>query len=77
MIQTMPLSTGTTGQHLRIGAIQSENANDMLRLQELGFLEGTEVQILKSSDPMVLRVGETRLGIQRDLASQISAYRLK
>lgn len=70
-----PLSTFRTGSRLELGSLQL-NGSDALRLQELGCLEGTEIEILKSSNPMVIRIGETRLGIQQSLASQMFGRQL-
>ncbi len=76
MKNVAPLSDFAVGYCLELDSIQQINGDDALRLQEMGFLEGAEVEILKSSDPMVLRLGETRLGMHRRLAAQIFGHQI-
>lgn len=66
-----PLPQFSTGHKLQLHSMKKMAGNVGLRLRELGFLEGVEIEILKNSDPMVVRFGETRLGIELFLASQM------
>lgn len=44
---------------------------DLLRLMGLGICTGRRVQLLKSGDPMILRVYGTRIGLSARLARQV------
>ncbi len=44
---------------------------DLERLGQLGLFPGQALEVLAVGDPMVLRIGPSRLGISRRLAEQI------
>lgn len=67
----MPLSMMDVGPVYRIKALQG---NDAVRrhLADLGFVEGTEVQIISDlAGSLILGVRETRVALDRNLARRI------
>lgn len=56
----------------RAGILCIECGQDVsLRLQELGFVPGANVEVLSTGCPLVVRVGDTRLCIREAQASVI------
>ncbi len=49
----------------------SEEAGQRERLMELGFVEGCLVRVLGGRDPLLVQLGESRLGLSRRLASGV------
>lgn len=42
-----------------------------VRLKRLGICEGRELELIGRGDPMVLRIGESRVGVSRQLAQLV------
>jgi Fe2+ transport system protein FeoA len=47
------------------------SVDDARRLRELGILEGRFLEVLRAGDPLICRVGASRLGMCGPLAMQI------
>ena len=47
-----------------------------LRLQELGFVPGTPVEVLCQGETMLVRLGDQRLSLRRESAEAVSVYPL-
>lgn len=43
-----------------------------LRLRELGVIEGVDLKVIKSSNPMLLHVNDSRIALDRELADAIN-----
>ncbi len=43
-----------------------------IRLKRLGICDGREFELIGHGDPMVLRIGESRIGLSRQLARTVS-----
>jgi len=58
----------------RMAAIRSVDApeDDKLRLTSLGICEGRRVEMVKSGDPLIIRVVGTRVGLSSRLAAYVS-----
>lgn len=66
----MLLSEAAPGRYRcdRIDAV-GQNA---VRLKRLGICDGREIELLGRGDPMVLRIGESRIGLSRQLACAVA-----
>lgn len=58
----------------RCEAIQA-TGQDEIRLKRLGLCEGRVFDLVGRGDPMVLRIGESRVGLSRQLARAVSVSR--
>ena len=47
------------------------DGDDAERLGAMGLREGAQCTILQNADKLILRIGESRLGLQRDLAMRL------
>ncbi|WP_253154936.1 FeoA family protein [Stieleria tagensis] len=45
---------------------------DAVRLKRLGICAGRELELIGRGDPMVVRIGESRIGLSRQLASLVT-----
>lgn len=52
--------------------VHASNRPACLRLQELGLVPGAPVEVLSSGDSILVRVGEQRLVLRRELAHEVS-----
>lgn len=43
-----------------------------IRLKRLGVCQGRELELVGQGDPMVLRIGESRVGVSRQLAQLVT-----
>ncbi|MCB1220056.1 ferrous iron transport protein A [bacterium] len=71
MESVMKLSECRSGDIVLITEIDS-HVSGTLRLRELGVLEGVDLKVIKSSNPMLLHVNESRIALDRELAAAIS-----
>ena len=46
-----------------------------VRMKQLGLCAGRRIHLLAAGDPMILRIGETEIGLSRDLARRIRVCR--
>ncbi len=52
--------------------VQSDNRPACLRLQELGLVPGAPVEVIATGSSIIVRVGEQRLCLGRELAHAVS-----
>ena len=45
-----------------------------IRLKRLGICEGRWIEIVGRGDPMILRIGDSRIGLSRQLASFVTVH---
>lgn len=60
MLPDIPLSMVRPGTKVRISQIIG-GCDDVKRMAELGLRDGTEVEMLQSGSPCILRVGQSKL----------------
>ncbi|GAA4439799.1 MULTISPECIES: FeoA family protein [Bremerella] len=60
MLPEIPLSMVQSGAVVRISQIVG-GCDDVKRMAELGLQSGTEVEMLQSGSPCILRVGQSKL----------------
>jgi len=65
-----PLNHSKAGEDIIVQAVECE-CDDVCRLQELGCIEGTSATIISNQKNVILKVGESRLAIDRSLAKSI------
>jgi Fe2+ transport system protein FeoA len=65
------LAAAPCGKELRIAAFEQPGEATM-RLQAMGLCDGRRVELVRSGDPLIVRVMGTRIGISRRLARQIN-----
>lgn len=72
MAQENTLATGKTGQSLFIVGT-SATGKSLNRLESLGIIPGTEVEILANNagTPLLVSVGESRVMVDRKIAEQV------
>lgn len=68
--QRLHLAIVPAGQQVRVTSLQAE-PEQAQRLRELGLLEGKVICILLDSDPMICKIGNSRLGLCHRLARNI------
>jgi len=70
----------TTLAHARSGRYRCEkmraSGQNAVRLKRLGVCEGRVIELVGQGDPMVLRLGESRVGLSRQLAALVFVERL-
>lgn len=47
------------------------NGDAAVRMKQLGLCKGRQIHLLAAGDPMILRIGDTEIGLSRELARQI------
>lgn len=72
----MKLSECHSGEIVLITEIDSQ-ISGTLRLRELGVLEGVDLKVIKASNPLLLHVNDSRIALDRELASAITISRLE
>ena len=60
MLPDIPLSMVRPGSRVRISQIIG-GCDDVKRMAELGLRDGTEVEMLQSGSPCILKVGQSKL----------------
>lgn len=65
-----PLTCFMRGACVRL-AFAALDGDDAERLGAMGLREGARFTILQNADKLILRLGESRLGLQRDLAMRL------
>lgn len=60
MLPDIPLSMVQSGTKVRISQIIG-GCDDVKRMAELGLCDGTEIELLQSGSPCILRVGQSKL----------------
>lgn len=66
---TVLLSEAAPG-HYRCDGIDAVG-QDAIRLKRLGICEGRSLHLVGRGDPMVLRIGESQIGLSRQLACAV------
>ena len=74
MLNRSTLATSDTGLY-RCGRIDAEGV-EAQRIKRMGLCEGLPVEILGTGDPMIVRVGRSRLGLSRFIAQKIEVLSL-
>ncbi|MCB1218896.1 ferrous iron transport protein A [bacterium] len=69
------LSECRSGDIVLITEIDSQ-VSGTLRLRELGVIEGVDLKVIKSSNPMLLHVNASRIALDRELADAIRVSRM-
>jgi len=59
----------------RCGRVRAQGV-EALRIKRMGLCEGIRVEVLGTGDPMIVRVGDSRLGLSRFLARKIEVLPL-
>ena len=71
----MKLRECHSGDIVLITEIDSQ-VSGTLRLRELGVLEGVDLKVIKACDPLLLHVNDSRIALDRELASAITVTRI-
>jgi Fe2+ transport system protein FeoA len=66
-----PLSKAPTGMMARVATIRSARPGRLERLSLLGIVPGSQVRLEQRWPEIVVRVGETELSLDEDIADQI------
>lgn len=61
--ELLPLRLIPAGRHVRVDAVVGA-ADQIRRLAELGVQQGSDVEILHSGSPCLLKVGRTKLSFR-------------
>ncbi len=64
------LTNAPARQPLEVVGID-DDSGDAIRLRALGVCDGRQVELLRSGDPLIVRVMGSRIGISRRLADQV------
>ena len=67
---TISLNSADESRDLLITQVTGADQK-VLRLREMGFLEGRRVRVLQASDPMLCQVDRSRIGLDRGLADGV------
>ena len=65
-----PITSVHTGCRLTVTHVDAA-AEDSVRLKRIGVCEGRSLQLLQDGDPIIVKVVGSRVGISRQLASQV------
>jgi len=68
--QRLHLAIIPAGRQVRVTSLQT-GSRQAQRLRELGMLEGKVICILLDSDPMICKIGNSRIGLCHRLARNI------
>jgi ferrous iron transport protein A len=69
-METLPLELLNTGDWADVAEVTGE-AGWVSRLAELGVRIGSRLRVLQAGSPCLLQVGESRLSLRGDWATQI------
>jgi Fe2+ transport system protein FeoA len=75
-IETMALDRLRSGERAELLSMSRMGAKRKNTLTVFGLMPGVEITLLQRHPSYVIRVGETELGLDRDIASQIFVKRL-
>ena len=64
------LDSASNGELMTILRLPESDENTY-RLRELGVIEGSQVVVIKSGDPLLILIEGTRLAVDRELARRI------
>lgn len=64
------LSDVSTGEFVCCGIEESDNSHT--RMKSLGICEGRALELVSTGDPLIVRVGGSRIGLSRVLAQSVS-----
>lgn len=67
----IPLPTLPPGQWANVIALQSQNPARLDRLSAFGLMPGCPVQLVQNQPTFILRVGETELALDHEVAAEI------
>jgi DtxR family Mn-dependent transcriptional regulator len=70
-----PLDRLAPGEAARIVHIVPREPGRLVRLASLGVVPGTRIHLQQTRPAVVLRVGETTLALEREIASEIFVKR--
>jgi DtxR family Mn-dependent transcriptional regulator len=71
-----PLARLAVGQEGRIVYVVARESDRVMRLTSLGIVPGATVQLQQSSPATVIRIGETTVAVDTDIAAEIYVKRL-
>lgn len=74
--ETRALTTLRPGETARIVSISTREPERMVRLSALGVVPGARVTLEQRHPATVLRIGETTVALDPDIASEIRVERL-
>jgi DtxR family transcriptional regulator, Mn-dependent transcriptional regulator len=69
-----PLSEVTAGEQYEIASIRQHNRSRMARLATYGVIPGSRVHLLQKRPAYVIRIGETDLALDIDVARDIMVH---
>lgn len=69
----IPLTCFASGTCVRL-AFAALGVGECERLGAMGLREGAQCTVLQNSDKLIVRVGESRLGVSREVAMQLFAH---
>lgn len=69
----MPLTCFASGTCVRL-AFTACGVGECERLGAMGLREGAQCTILHNTENMIVRIGESRLGVSREIAEQLFAH---
>ena len=58
-------------QNLTVEIVDIESSPESSRLKSLGFVEGTELKIIKTGNPVLVKISNTSIGLSKELANSI------
>ena len=70
MPQLVLLSALPAGAHARVAQLNA-HSDDLRRLQALGVCVGRRLQLVKTSDPLIISVVGARVGLSARLAAEV------
>jgi Fe2+ transport system protein FeoA len=69
----LPLTCFASGTCVRL-AFAALGVGECERLGAMGLCEGARCTILHNTDKLIVRVGESRFGVSREVAAQLFAH---
>jgi Fe2+ transport system protein FeoA len=69
----IPLTCFASGACVRL-AFTALGAGESQRLGAMGLHEGAQCTILHNTDKLIVRVGESRFGVSREIAARLFAH---
>jgi len=68
---TLPLIALEDGEKGIVASLNTKNNEKIKKLMAIGILPGTQIQLIRSFPAYVLRVDNTQVAVDKDIASEI------